>query len=452
MDINPNINTLLNELQPIHKIYLNDDMYLIKLHNNKIFKKWLNSKNIMPKFKPYHTLGWRTYLDKQGQTGEDIWPQFITIGIIASNKNNNKPDYKSPETQFICCQTIVKLIANNLFNNKEESSGFGFNGSFFFMSQHVDRNKYGSLKHYNEYGVNNSNELVNKQIGYYRHNYEYNKFSNKNIIPITKNNDKGTNFPIDFDISGPNYDDVKESLFWIRDKIGILLVNKKNEYSIKTYDEYQDYKNNGIPSSDQLLLGNLLISNNNIVMNESLLGEVICINVVGVPKGTRGILCKNSRGELYLPEEYSNIGLSQLIFIKLPDERIIESYYSPKYIIMPFNISLITKENPYEFAGAIPPAMPMHACDINPRTCVMIDQNDNVMVMMVEGRYTECGGRGIDLFDLAKLCKELGAKHAINLDGGGSSSLYWKEKGVTVDYTEKENNKTVGNAIFVIGK
>lgn len=49
--------------------------------------------------------------------------------------------------------------------------------------------------------------------------------------------------------------------------------------------------------------------------------------------------------------------------------------------------------------------------------------------MMIEGRHKFGGGVGIDLFDLAKMCKAMGAKHAINLDGGGSSQLTWKEKG-----------------------
>jgi exopolysaccharide biosynthesis protein len=80
------------------------------------------------------------------------------------------------------------------------------------------------------------------------------------------------------------------------------------------------------------------------------------------------------------------------------------------------------------FAGDILPAMPSHASDLNPRTCIFRDKNNNVFFVNVEGRNKICGGMGLDLFDLATLCKSLGAVDAINLDGGGSSIMEIKEK------------------------
>jgi hypothetical protein len=65
-----------------------------------------------------------------------------------------------------------------------------------------------------------------------------------------------------------------------------------------------------------------------------------------------------------------------------------------------------------------------HGANLNPRSALVITQDDNVIFVMVEGR--DQGGPGLDLAQLAQLCKDLGAKHAINLDGGRSSQLMWK--------------------------
>jgi exopolysaccharide biosynthesis protein len=96
--------------------------------------------------------------------------------------------------------------------------------------------------------------------------------------------------------------------------------------------------------------------------------------------------------------------------------------------------------------------MPSHASDLNPRTCIFKDANENVFFINVEGRNREYGGIGLDLFDLATLCQSLGAVEAINLDGGGSSVMEIKEK----DYPMTEHiglsNYTIGNVIKVSPK
>jgi exopolysaccharide biosynthesis protein len=76
-----------------------------------------------------------------------------------------------------------------------------------------------------------------------------------------------------------------------------------------------------------------------------------------------------------------------------------------------------------------------HASNINPRSALIIDNNENVYFVQVEGRDSR--GDGMDLSQLTQFChsyiRKLGngarVKHAINLDGGTSSEMVWKAEG-----------------------
>lgn len=59
--------------------------------------------------------------------------------------------------------------------------------------------------------------------------------------------------------------------------------------------------------------------------------------------------------------------------------------------------------------------------DTHPRTAVGIDENGNLMLMVVDGRQRI--SRGVSLAELSALMKATGAVDAINLDGGGSSTM-----------------------------
>ena len=58
----------------------------------------------------------------------------------------------------------------------------------------------------------------------------------------------------------------------------------------------------------------------------------------------------------------------------------------------------------------------------HPRTTVGIREDGTVIIMVVDGRLPELSN-GASLVDLATLMKYLGAKKAINIDGGGSSTF-----------------------------
>jgi len=64
--------------------------------------------------------------------------------------------------------------------------------------------------------------------------------------------------------------------------------------------------------------------------------------------------------------------------------------------------------------------------DIHPRTAVGIDENGNLLLMVVDGRQRK--SRGVSLAELAGLMQAIGAVTAMNLDGGGSSTLIVKNE------------------------
>lgn len=59
--------------------------------------------------------------------------------------------------------------------------------------------------------------------------------------------------------------------------------------------------------------------------------------------------------------------------------------------------------------------------EVHPRTAAGVNADGDLLLMVVDGRQPE--SRGVSLEELATLMLEVGALEAINLDGGGSSTL-----------------------------
>jgi exopolysaccharide biosynthesis protein len=60
----------------------------------------------------------------------------------------------------------------------------------------------------------------------------------------------------------------------------------------------------------------------------------------------------------------------------------------------------------------------------HPRTCACVTKDDDLLLITVDGRNTMA--QGMNLHELTYLSKMLGCKDAINLDGGGSTTMYVK--------------------------
>jgi hypothetical protein len=85
----------------------------------------------------------------------------------------------------------------------------------------------------------------------------------------------------------------------------------------------------------------------------------------------------------------------------------------------------------------------------HPRTAVAILANGKFLMITVDGRSESSGG--ISLYDLAKLLLDLGAVEAMNLDGGGSTTMYLN--GELVNHpSDKEGERKVSDALIVTAR
>lgn len=74
----------------------------------------------------------------------------------------------------------------------------------------------------------------------------------------------------------------------------------------------------------------------------------------------------------------------------------------------------------------------------HPRTAVAITNNKRVLLITVDGR--NANSAGMSLFELSKLMRWFKAEDAINLDGGGSTTL-WVNNGIGVVNFPTDNKK-----------
>lgn len=88
----------------------------------------------------------------------------------------------------------------------------------------------------------------------------------------------------------------------------------------------------------------------------------------------------------------------------------------------------------------------------HPRTAVGITKDGAVILLVVDGR--NANSAGMSLFELTKVMQWLGCVSAINFDGGGSSTLWVKERGV-INYPsdnkkwDHKGERKVANILYV---
>ncbi|UPK75385.1 phosphodiester glycosidase family protein [Nocardioidaceae bacterium SCSIO 66511] len=77
-----------------------------------------------------------------------------------------------------------------------------------------------------------------------------------------------------------------------------------------------------------------------------------------------------------------------------------------------------------------------------------MDKRGRLMLVVVDGRqagYSE----GLSVIDTARMMKRLGAREALNLDGGGSSVMAVKGKGIVNRPSDATGQRWLGNAFLV---
>ncbi len=85
----------------------------------------------------------------------------------------------------------------------------------------------------------------------------------------------------------------------------------------------------------------------------------------------------------------------------------------------------------------------------HPRTCLCISKEALVFIT-IDGRNKEA--EGMNLFEAQNFLLKLGCIDAINLDGGGSTTMWTKNKGVVNFPSDKSGERPVANALLILKK
>jgi hypothetical protein len=87
-------------------------------------------------------------------------------------------------------------------------------------------------------------------------------------------------------------------------------------------------------------------------------------------------------------------------------------------------------------------------CRRNPRTAMGVTEDGTLLLVVVDGRKRS--SVGMTLPELGRYLVGLGALHAINLDGGGSSTMWIRGSGVVNDPSDIGGERPVSNAVLVL--
>ena len=85
----------------------------------------------------------------------------------------------------------------------------------------------------------------------------------------------------------------------------------------------------------------------------------------------------------------------------------------------------------------------------NPRTAIGIIDENHYIIIVSDGRTSE--SQGLSLYELAEVMKSYGVKTAYNLDGGGSSTMYFNGQVINKPTTNGNISERAVSDIVYIG-
>ena len=85
----------------------------------------------------------------------------------------------------------------------------------------------------------------------------------------------------------------------------------------------------------------------------------------------------------------------------------------------------------------------------HPRTCFCIT-DESILLITIDGRSENAAG--MNLFEIQKFLLNLKCTEAINLDGGGSTTMWIKDKGIINHPSDKEGERQVADALLILKK
>jgi len=129
----------------------------------------------------------------------------------------------------------------------------------------------------------------------------------------------------------------------------------------------------------------------------------------------------------------------------------IESARSEQFYKESENESFVMVSGPLLLKDSIPQKLPNmnFTHKRHPRTCVGITK-EAIILITIDGRSEQAFG--MSLLEAQEFLLGLGCLDAINLDGGGSTSMWFKEKGIVNIPSDKTGERPVANALLILKK
>jgi Tol biopolymer transport system component/exopolysaccharide biosynthesis protein len=103
--------------------------------------------------------------------------------------------------------------------------------------------------------------------------------------------------------------------------------------------------------------------------------------------------------------------------------------------------------------GVVATACPQSICNRHPRTGIGVTATGRILLVAVDGRSTR--SKGMTLVRFGRLMRELNASFALNLDGGGSTTMWVdpkgrRQKGRVVNRPSDGSERKVSSAVLVL--
>jgi hypothetical protein len=147
-------------------------------------------------------------------------------------------------------------------------------------------------------------------------------------------------------------------------------------------------------------------------------------------------------------EEVQKMGDGDTVKVLLATVPRIQRGAAPMMIIGGWPRILRDGENVAGESATIEGTLSRNAEARHPRTAVGFPRDSSTLFLLtVDGRSENSGG--MTLIELANVMRELGAWHAMNFDGGGSTTMVVDGK-VVNHPSDKEGERAVGNALLVV--
>ena len=111
--------------------------------------------------------------------------------------------------------------------------------------------------------------------------------------------------------------------------------------------------------------------------------------------------------------------------------------------------SFVLLSGPLLLKDSIPQPLPHLSFTHNrhPRTCVGITK-ESIIFITVDGRSERAAG--MNLPELQLYLQELGCQDAINLDGGGSTTMWIRDRGIVNEPSDISGERSVANALLIL--